>query len=82
VPPKYFDAAHPDASAVGAQLHHRANATLFMLTRNEDLEGAVRAVRELEDRFNRKYNYPWVFLNEKPFSGDFKRCALPQLYSV
>jgi alpha 1,2-mannosyltransferase len=52
-----------------------------MLARNSDLEGAVKSVRELEDRFNRKYNYPWVFLNEEPFSSDFKRCAIPRLYS-
>jgi alpha 1,2-mannosyltransferase len=62
-------------------LRHRTNATLLMLARNSDLDGAVQAVRELEDRFNRKHNYPWVFLNEEPFSDDFKRCALPQLYS-
>lgn len=53
----------------------RANATLLMLARNSDADGAVRSVRELEDRFNHKYNYPWTFLNEEPFSEDFKRCA-------
>ena len=42
---------------------HLANATLFMLTRNSDVDGAVNSVREVEDRFNRKYGYPWVFLN-------------------
>ncbi|KAH9056276.1 glycolipid 2-alpha-mannosyltransferase-domain-containing protein, partial [Lactarius vividus] len=51
----------------------RANATLLMLSRNSEVEGAVRSVKELEDRFNRKYRYPWVFLNEQPFSEDFKR---------
>jgi len=55
---------------------HLANATLFMLARNSEVDGAVNSVRELEDRFNRKYGYPWVFLNEEPFSDDFKRCAL------
>ena len=50
----------------------RANATLLMLARNSDTEGALRSVRELEDRFNHKYQYPWVFLNEEPFSDDFK----------
>jgi alpha 1,2-mannosyltransferase len=44
-----------------------------MLARNVDIEGAVDAVRELEDRFNRNFNYPWVFLNDEPFSDDFKR---------
>ena len=43
-----------------------------MLARNSDTEGALRSVRELEDRFNHKYQYPWVFLNEEPFSDDFK----------
>lgn len=44
-----------------------------MLARNVDVEGAVDAVRKLEDRFNRNFNYPWVFLNDEPFSDDFKR---------
>ena len=55
---------------------HLANATLFMLARNSDVDGAVNSVREVEDKFNLKYGYPWVFLNEEPFSDDFKLCAL------
>jgi alpha 1,2-mannosyltransferase len=43
-----------------------------MLGRNSDVEGAVRSVRELEDRFNSKYHYPWVFLNDELFSDEFK----------
>ncbi|OCH85871.1 glycosyltransferase family 15 protein [Obba rivulosa] len=50
----------------------RANATILMLARNSDLDSAVRSVRELEDRFNRRFQYPWVFLNEEPFSDEFK----------
>ena len=50
----------------------RANATILMLARNSDTDSAIRSVRELEDRFNHKFNYPWVFLNEEPFSDDFK----------
>ena len=53
----------------------RANATLLMLARNSDTDGAVRSVRELEDRFNRKYGYPWTFLNEEPFNDEFKKYA-------
>jgi alpha 1,2-mannosyltransferase len=48
-----------------------------MLARNSDVDEAARSVREMEDRFNHKYGYPWVFLNEQPFSDDFKRCAPP-----
>ncbi|EKM51000.1 glycosyltransferase family 15 protein [Phanerochaete carnosa HHB-10118-sp] len=53
-------------------LEPRANATLLMLARNSETDTAVRSVRELEDRFNHKHHYPWVFLNEQPFSDDFK----------
>ncbi|KIM88037.1 glycosyltransferase family 15 protein [Piloderma croceum F 1598] len=50
---------------------YRANATLLILARNSDLEGTIRSMREIEDRFNRKYNYPWVLLNEVPFTSEF-----------
>jgi alpha 1,2-mannosyltransferase len=51
----------------------RANATFVILARNSDLDGTVRAVRSIEDRFNRDYHYPYVFLNDEPFTDDFKR---------
>lgn len=63
VPPTHCNAA--DAQ--------RANATFVMLARNSDVDSAGHAVRSVEDRFNGNYNYPWVFLNEQPFSNDFKR---------
>lgn len=52
---------------------HRANAALVMLARNSDLNGVIASVEQLEARFNRKFNYPWVFLNDVPFTTDFKR---------
>lgn len=50
----------------------RANATFVILTRNSDLDGIIRSIRDIEDRFNRKYNYPYVLLNEVPFTEEFK----------
>ncbi|KAI0681663.1 nucleotide-diphospho-sugar transferase, partial [Cerioporus squamosus] len=50
----------------------RANTTILMLARNSDVDNAVRSARRLEDRFNKKFGYPWVFLNEEPFSDEFK----------
>ena len=44
-----------------------------MLCKNEEVDGAVKSIRELEDRFNHKYHYPWVFLNEVEFTEDFKK---------
>lgn len=54
-------------------VQRRANASFVMLARNSDIDGAVRSIRALEDRFNRNYGYPYVFLNEVPFDDDFKR---------
>ncbi|PPQ85987.1 hypothetical protein CVT25_001686 [Psilocybe cyanescens] len=51
---------------------YHANATFVILARNNDLNGAVRSIREIEDRFNRRYRYPYVFLNEEPFTAEFK----------
>ncbi|KAH0835482.1 glycosyltransferase family 15 protein [Lanmaoa asiatica] len=51
----------------------RANATLVILCRNSDLDGVIQSVQSVEDRFNRVYRYPYVFLNEEPFDDQFKR---------
>ena len=50
-----------------------ASAVMLMLARNSELEGAVKSVRQLEEKFNWRYHYPWVFLNEEPFSEEFKQ---------
>ncbi|EJD03503.1 glycosyltransferase family 15 protein [Fomitiporia mediterranea MF3/22] len=42
-----------------------------MLVRNNEVNDAAAAVMQLEDRFNHKYNYPWVFLNDEPFDEKF-----------
>ncbi|KAF9032408.1 glycosyltransferase family 15 protein [Panaeolus papilionaceus] len=54
-------------------VNRHANATFVILARNSDIQGTVRSVREIEDRFNKKYRYPYVFLNEEPFTDEFKK---------
>jgi len=49
----------------------RANAAFVVLARNSDLPGIMESIKQMEDRFNKKYNYPYVFLNEEPFSAEF-----------
>ena len=49
----------------------RESAVLVMLVRNEELHAARSAMRQIEDRFNRRFGYPWVFLNDQPFTEDF-----------
>ena len=49
----------------------KANATFVILVRNSELWSIVRSIRSVEDRFNRKFHYDWVFLNDKPFDEEF-----------
>jgi len=56
-------------------IDRRANASFVILARNSDIDGTVRSIREMEDRFNRKFHYPYVLLNEEPFTDEFKRCV-------
>lgn len=48
-----------------------ANAAIVMLARNSELNDVASSMRQFEDRFNSKYNYPWVFLNDEPFTEQF-----------
>ena len=48
------------------------NATFVTLARNSDIWDIARSIRQVEDRFNRNYNYDWVFLNDKAFDDTFK----------
>lgn len=48
------------------------NACIYMLVRNFEVHEALNSIRELEDRFNRYYKYPWVFLNDEEFTEEFR----------
>ena len=56
-------------------LGHRSakpRAALISLVRNSELDGLMQSMRQLEYQWNRKYNYPWIFFNDEPFSDEFK----------
>ena len=59
----------PSAAAGGP----RMNATFVTLARNSDVWELARSIRHVEDRFNEKYHYDWVFLNNEEFSEEFKK---------
>ncbi|KAL0576944.1 hypothetical protein V5O48_005051 [Marasmius crinis-equi] len=50
-----------------------ANATLVFLARNSDLDDVLSSMDQMETRFNKRFGYPWVFLNEVEFDEEFKR---------
>ena len=51
----------------------RMNATFVTLARNADLWEIAKSIRQVEDRFNRKFHYDWVFLNDNEFDDTFKK---------
>lgn len=66
-PPFQIGCREPD---VGAK---RENAALVMLAQNSELEAARRTVTSIEDKFNRWFHYPYVFLNDQPWDPEFVR---------
>ncbi|KAH9856986.1 glycosyltransferase family 15 protein [Lenzites betulinus] len=67
VPEEYYN-----DPTVASPKGRRANATFVFLARNGDLNGVVMSMKQVEDRFNKEFQYPYVFLNEEPFSDEFK----------
>jgi len=55
---------------IGAPVKPRA--ALISLVRNQELDGIMQSMQQLEFHWNHKYEYPWVFFNDEPFSEDFK----------
>ncbi|ORY79076.1 nucleotide-diphospho-sugar transferase [Protomyces lactucae-debilis] len=49
------------------------NGVLVMLVRNSELHEARFSMRGIEDRFNKRFGYDWVFLNDEPFTDEFKK---------
>lgn len=50
----------------------KVKATFVTLARNSDLWELAGSIRHIEDRFNRKFHYDWVFLNDDEFTAEFK----------
>lgn len=46
--------------------------SLISTARNSDINGVVNSMKQMEDRFNKKFQYDYIFLNEQPFDQSFK----------
>ncbi|KAJ1951170.1 hypothetical protein FBU59_000322 [Linderina macrospora] len=70
------DDADEDQSVILDQYHPHGEkpvkAALVALVRNSDLFGMRQTIRQIEDRFNSRFNYPYIFLNDVPFTEEFK----------
>ena len=43
-----------------------------MLARNKDCNDVLLSMQRMERRFNHKFQYPYVFLNDRPFDDSFR----------
>jgi alpha 1,2-mannosyltransferase len=55
----------------------RENAAIVILVRNREAQDLASSLREFEAMFNSKYNYPYVMLNDEPFTQEFKDTIEP-----
>lgn len=51
--------------------YERANATILCLVRNQEALTILKAIKQLENSFNSKFNYPYTFINDQPFTNKF-----------
>jgi alpha 1,2-mannosyltransferase len=63
-------ANHPNLTPTNGSA--RVKAAFVILTRNNELDPLRRTIQQLEARFNHKFNYPYVFLNDEEFTQEFK----------
>ncbi|RDA83608.1 hypothetical protein CP532_2867 [Ophiocordyceps camponoti-leonardi (nom. inval.)] len=52
---------------------HPPRAVLVSFARENDLPAVLSSVSQLEETFNRRYGYDWVFFSTSPLSEDFRR---------
>lgn len=50
---------------------NKVNACIVVLARNNELYQLKSSMRQFEERWNKKFNYPYVFLNDVEFSEAF-----------
>lgn len=50
----------------------RSDSVILILCRNEDKDEISKTMVNFEEKFNSRYRYPYVFLNDKDWTDEFK----------
>lgn len=50
----------------------KVNASFISLVRNREINEILTTIIQIEDRFNKQFNYPWTFFNDEEFTDSFK----------
>lgn len=53
----------------------KPKACYVTLVRNKELQGLLSSIKYVENKINKKFPYPWVFLNDEPFTEEFKEAV-------
>lgn len=67
-----IEASADYAQRMVAHPQRRAKAAIVVVARNGDCNDVLLSMRRMEERFNSKFKYPYVFLNNEPFDADFQ----------
>lgn len=72
--PKLAAASASNGVSISYAATPKANATFVVLCREGEINGILESLHLLETTFNDRphHRYPYVFLNDKPFSDNFK----------
>ena len=60
----------------------RPKACFVTLVRNSELHGIVSSIRLVEKKFNARFKYDWIFLNDEPFTKEFKETITREVSST
>lgn len=61
----------PVAKTTANSTSEPVRACFVVLVRNSELQGIKSTVSQIEARFNKRFQYPYVFLNDDYFTDDF-----------
>ncbi|KAJ2722541.1 alpha 1,2-mannosyltransferase 2.4.1 [Coemansia sp. Benny D115] len=60
-----------DNSTIGFNGQKLMRAGIVALVRNSELKDIRSTIRQVDDRFNRDYGYPYILLNDADFTNEF-----------
>ena len=70
MPPEEMDEIFHRGCTDPAQYTERENAVLVMLARNGEVKGILSTLRQVEQRFNRFFHYPIMFVNDEQWEPE------------
>jgi alpha 1,2-mannosyltransferase len=72
-PPNNFqESAESQLTTTIDRYKEKAKGCFVILIRNNELDGIASTMTQIEETFNGRYDYPYVFINNEAFTSDFK----------